>query len=171
MKSNAILIGFYFLFISCAGTAEENVYSSKEKIKNFELHCLLSGGMKQVHCERRMFTVITTHPKKPINQDPKHVALHQSLLSFVEIQRKTRLSKSQIEQLSNWVNKYNITKIKPVEKPEQPDKSSLKYPGKLKVFVSSKEYKIDHHTIKANPHLQEAFKELFDMAKEFTATE
>jgi hypothetical protein len=72
--------------------------------------------------------------------------------------------------LRDWIRKYKITSIKPVEKPKKKDKSSLKYPYNLTVYIDSKEYKIGHHTIKTNPQLQEAFKELFDLAQEFTAT-
>ncbi len=132
-----------------------------------EIHCSLSGGMRQVIYKNHIFTFIES-----IEKQDKSLAKSASLDGFVEIKKKTRLNKNQEHELRNWITKYKITGIKPVPKPEKEDigMGAIRYPNRLMVNIDSKEYASDHRTIEAHPELQPAFDELFGMAKEFTET-
>jgi hypothetical protein len=145
------------------------IYSSEQSIRKnessdyIEIHFSASGGMRQIIYEKHYFIFIESIEK----QDQIVVSTNDS---FVEIQKKTNLSKDQERKLHNWIKKYDITNIKLVPKAEKEDMGALRYPSHLMIFINSKEYNLDHYTIIANTKLQQAFDELYAMAKEFTTT-
>lgn len=162
MKKIVFFISFALFFQSIVHAAEQSVRKIEPK-DYFEINCSLSGGMKQIIYDKYLFTYIECIEKQGLVKSA-------SLQSFVEIQKKTELNKEQEQKLRNWIIKHSITSIKSVPKPEKEDMGAIRYPNHLMVYLDSKEYNLDHHTIGANPELQQAFNELFTMAKEFTDT-
>jgi hypothetical protein len=153
-----------------------NAVSSENKARKvagpdyIEIDCMLSGGMKRVTFKNHVFIFVQTFPKKRKKDifEPRS----GDLSSFVEIQKKTRIfDKKQIQKLKDWIKKYKITSVKPLKNPDKKDLSAIRYPANLMIYVDSKEYKLNNYTIAKNPQLQKAFKELFEIAKEFTAIE
>ncbi|RLD12046.1 MAG: hypothetical protein DRI44_02000 [Chlamydiae bacterium] len=153
-----------------------NAASSENKARKvagpdyIEIACMLSGGMKRVTFKNHVFTFVQTFPKKKKKGgfEPRF----GDLRSFVEIQRKTRIfDKKQIQRLKDWIKKYKITSVKPLKNPGKKDLAAIRYPANLMIYVDSKEYKLNNYTITKNPQLQKALKELFEIAKEFTAIE
>jgi hypothetical protein len=166
MRSRLILIGMFLSFILFLISAQEGNDNSNAKAYNLVLDCSLSGGMQQVHYKNRMFIITKTVRKK--NDD---IAVHGNLRSFVEIQRRTMISNSEVELLYDWVEKYGITQVKKVQKPQEETPDAVRYENVLEIQLDSKKYTLDHYTIGANPELREAFEDLFALGKRFTATE
>ena len=164
MKKIIFFIIFALFYQSVVYAAEPSVRKIEPK-DYFEIHCSLSGGMRQVIYDKYLFTFVEAIEKKA--DSPLH-AVSASLQSFVEIQKKTELNKEQEQKLRNWITKYNVASINSVPKPEKEDMEAIRYPSQLMVYIDSKEYNLDHHTIGAHPELIQAFDELLTMAKEFT---
>ena len=131
-----------------------------------EIHCSLSGGMKQVIFDRYLFKFIET-----VEKESDSPLKSGSLDSFVEIQKRTRLDKSQEKRLRDWIIKHKISEVKIVPPPEKEPigMAETRYANNLMIYIDSMEYSLNHYTIDANPKLWKAFDELFGMAKEFTA--
>ena len=133
-----------------------------------EINCLLSGGMKRVIFKNYVFTFTQTYQKKIVDFGP----IYGDLRGFVEVQKKTRLyDEKQLQLLRDWIIKYKITSIKPLENPGKKDISAIRYPSNFLVYINSKEYKLNDYTIRKNPQLQNAFKELIEIAKGFMIIE
>ncbi len=131
-----------------------------------EIDCVLSGGMRRVAFERMMFTFVETIRKKPTGVGLTSSDLH----SFVCIQRQTRLSAEQIEQLRKWIEKQHFASIERVDPPASENRP-LRYGRSLMVYANGREHVVNHHTLVANEQLRGAIQELLDLAKAFTRTE
>ena len=165
-----------FIIIALCLLCAYNVVSSENNTRKvagpdyIEINCMLSGGMKRVTFKNHVFIFAQTFPKK--RKKDVFEPMSGDLSSFVEIQKKTKIfDKKQIQRLKDWIKKYKITSIKPLKNPGKKDLAAIRYPANLMIYVDSKEYKLNNYTITKNPQLQKAFKELLEIAKEFTATE
>jgi hypothetical protein len=170
MRSKLFLTVLCLSCILCIAQAQEDCNNSNAKTYNLVLHCSLSGGMRQVHYEKAIFSISKTVRKK-VQKNEKLVANHGTLESFVEIQYKTRLSKSDVGLLYDWIEQHGITQIQPVQTLNENDMSYPRYKNELELEIDSKKYILDHYTIKANPKLIEAINSLFDLGERLTATE
>ena len=164
-----IIFAILFLICSCKAVSSKDDTRKIYGLDYIEINCKLSGGKKRIVFKNYIFTFVQTFHKKPTEAFPP---IYGDLRSFVEIQKKTSFyNKKQIQRLKDWIKKYKITSIKPIENPGKKNLSAVRYPNSLMIYINSKEYKLNNYTIIKNPQLQDAFKELIKLAKEFTTIE
>ena len=167
MKKTIIFL-ILCLLCSYKAVSSNNDAREIEDPDYIEINCKLSGGMKRVIFKNYVLTFAQAFQKKIDNFGP----IYGGLRGFVEVQKKTEISdKKQIQILRDWIIKYKITSIKPIENPGKKDKSAIRYPNNLLIYINSKEYKLNDYTIRKNPQLQNAFKELIEIAKGFMIIE
>jgi hypothetical protein len=164
-KMNNIRLVTIFIMscIALGHTADQRARDISDK-DYFEIHYSQSGGMKQVIFKRYLFTFIETVDKKSENQ-----LKSASLSSFVEIQKRTEVNKAQNKRLRDWIIKNKISEIKMIPPPEKEQgMAETRYANNLMIYINGQEYNLNHYTLRENPQI--ALSELFEMAKEFTAT-
>lgn len=162
MKNIILVTIFIMSFLLLGHTADQRARDISGK-DYFEIHYSQSGGMKQVIFDKHLFSFIET-----VEKSNNHIQ-SGSLLSFVEIQKRTRISKKQIKSLRDWIIKNKISKIKMITPPEKENgMAETRYANNLMIYIDGKEYNLNHYTLGENPQITVG--ELFEMAKEFTAT-